>query len=88
MVNLKRKGHILVMVEWHNEQILDVKCMNLSKCSLDGDNRRVQPIDDRSQLHRRRSVEKLLSHVQLVIGSVQLILWRQNRFGKRFTSHC
>ena len=43
----------------------------------------ISDIDDRSQLRRRRSVEKLLSQVQLVlvIGSVQTTLRRQNIFG-------
>ena len=44
----------------------------------------ISDIDDRSQLRRRRSVEKLLSQVQLVIGSVQQTLNEAKYIWKAF----
>ena len=47
---------------------------------------RLQVIEDLSQFLRRRKVEKLLSQVQLVIGSVQPIFIKRKILGNRSSS--
>ena len=47
---------------------------------------RLQVIEDLSQFLRQRKVEKLLSQVQLVIGSVQPIFIKREVLGNRSSS--